>query len=103
MSIDSNDFDGQPLEYSPTGGTWDYYVTMRADPNTIDASGSWEFYFECMTESGFSSGWISFPSGSPYTYRVYVGIGGLGHRFRVKARDMYFNETEWSTLETALP
>ncbi len=101
--IDSNGMDGRPYEYSPTGGTWDYWVVVRADPNTTDSSGSWEFYFECTTDSGFSSGWISFPAGPPYTYRVWVGLSGLSLRFRIKARDMYFNETEWSTEDVALP
>ncbi len=54
--LDANGMDGRPYEYSPTGGTWDYWVIMRADPNTTDSSGSWEFYFECLDESGFDSG-----------------------------------------------
>jgi hypothetical protein len=100
--IDANGMDGRPYEYN-IGGIWDNWVVMRADPNTTDASGSWEFYFECLDESGFDSGWISFPPSPPYTYKVWVGLAGQNFRFRVKARDMYYNETEWSTVETALP
>jgi hypothetical protein len=101
--IDGNGMDGRPYEYSPTGGTWDYWVVMRADPNTTDASGSWQFYFECLDNSNFDSGWFSFPPGGPYTYRVWVGLAGQNLRFRVKARDMYYNETAWSSEEAALP
>jgi hypothetical protein len=56
-----------------------------------DASGPVEYFFECTTEQGFSSGWQS-----TRDYIVLVGRSGQGHRFRVKARDRFGNETAWS-------
>jgi hypothetical protein len=56
-----------------------------------DASEAVEYFFECTTESGFSSSWQS-----SHTYNVLVGGSRQGLRFRVKARDLYGNETEWS-------
>jgi hypothetical protein len=58
-----------------------------------DPSGSVEYNFECTTDSGFSSGWQS-----ARTYKVKVGRRGQAHRFRVKARDLYGNETAFSSL-----
>jgi hypothetical protein len=57
----------------------------------IDVSGPVEYFFECTTEAGFSSGWQS-----SRDYEVLVGRTGQGHRFRVKARDQFGNETNWS-------
>jgi hypothetical protein len=98
--IDVNGYliDGTPHEiWLGPDPTWDYYATMRADPNTSDESG-FEFYFQCTDNSGFDSGWISFPGGPPYIYTVHVGLAGQGLRFRVKARDLSANrnETAWS-------
>jgi hypothetical protein len=73
------------------GGTFDYWAEMSAAEAT-DTSGSVEYYFECTTDSGFSSGWQS-----SRTYRVRVGRWGQAHRFRVKARDAYGNETAFSS------
>jgi hypothetical protein len=107
IDVNGNMIDGRP-RYIWLGPEpiWDYYVTMRADPNTIDMpvdSGyDVEFYFECTTTAGFSSqGWLSYPGGPPYIYTVKVGQYGLTHRFRVKARDTSpnHNETAWSTEE----
>jgi len=92
---DANGVDGTPREVYGGGGSFDYWVEMRAVA-AQDASGFVEYFFECTTESGFSSGWIPDP-----TYTVLVGRSGQGHRFRVKARDMYGNETAWSTEERA--
>jgi hypothetical protein len=101
-TLDANGFDGLPREILlPPYSYWDYGHTMRADPNTTDLSGSWEFYFECKNpHSGYSSGWISFPAGPPYTYTTEA-MGPLGFEplFRVKARDMWGNETAWSEWE----
>ncbi|UCC98942.1 MAG: hypothetical protein JSW66_03460 [Phycisphaerales bacterium] len=73
------------------GGTFDYWAEMSAVEAT-DTDGGIEYYFECTTDSGFSSGWQS-----SRTYRVRVGRRGQGHRFRVKARDAYGNETAFSS------
>jgi hypothetical protein len=83
---------GEPREVYGGGGTWDYYAEMTAAQAT-DPSGGVEYYFECTTESGFSRDW----NASPY-YKVPVGRMKQGHRFRVKARDVYKNETAYSTL-----
>jgi hypothetical protein len=65
----------------------------------IDAGGGpVEYFFECTTNSGFSSGWQAGP-----IYTVLLGRTGQGHHFRVKARDQFLNETAWSTEERADP
>ncbi|MHC4212471.1 MAG: right-handed parallel beta-helix repeat-containing protein, partial [Planctomycetota bacterium] len=97
-AIDANGMDGRPYEYTPTGGTWDYWATMRADPNTADASGTVLFYFECLDEPDFDSGWQL-----SNQYSVWLGLSGLTPRFRVRARDMYWNITGWSTIEITPP
>jgi hypothetical protein len=61
-----------------------------------DPSGGVQYYFEARTKSGaypdgFSSGWIDVP-----TWRVLLGGQNVYEQFRVKARDIYGNETEWS-------
>ncbi|HUT30240.1 MAG TPA: right-handed parallel beta-helix repeat-containing protein [Sedimentisphaerales bacterium] len=104
MGLDANGFDGRPREvWLGPDPVWDYGVTMRADPNTFDWS-RFEFYFECTTQAGFSSGWISFPA-PPYIYTVKVGLNGQSLNFRVKAGDLSpnHNETAWSTTLPALP
>lgn len=105
MGLDANGFDGRPREvWLGPDPVWDYGATMRADPNTFDWSG-FEFYFECTNDSRYSSGWISFPEGPPYTYTVRTGLKGQSLNFRVKARDLSpnHNETAWSTTLPALP
>jgi len=107
-SLDVNGFDGRPQEIYRGGGTWDYWATMRADPDTDDDSGSFEFRFECLEykadvgEGGFSSGWISF-AGPPYIYTVNVGRSEQGLSFHVQARDPSLNKTGWSSTEVAAP
>jgi parallel beta-helix repeat protein/predicted outer membrane repeat protein len=82
--------DGKPREVYGGTGTFDYWVQMIAVEAT-DASGPVEYFFECTTEAGFSSEWqIS------RDYMVLVGRTGQRHRFRVKARDQFGNETTWS-------
>lgn len=81
-----------PRETYGGGGTFDYWAEMEAVEAT-DPSGGVEYYFECTTESGFSSGWQT-----ARTYKVQVGRRGQGHRFRVKARDLYGNQTAPSPL-----
>jgi hypothetical protein len=90
-----------PAQWAPNGapqevyggiGTLDYWAQMTATEAT-DASGTVEYFFECTTESDHNSVWqIS------HTYNVLVGGSRQGHRFRVKARDLYGNETEWSEV-----
>ncbi|MGB2866645.1 MAG: right-handed parallel beta-helix repeat-containing protein [Sedimentisphaerales bacterium] len=87
---------GEPLEVYGGGGTWDYYAEMTATEAT-DPSGGVEYYFECTTESGFSSGWQS-----SHTYKVIIGRSGQAQRFRVKARDIYGNQTAPSPVLPAI-
>jgi len=94
MQFDPN---GAPTEIYGGGGPFDYYATMTAVVAT-DASGGIEYFFECIDAPGLSSGWQA-----SNTYTVAVGRGGQGLRFRVKARDMYGNETGWSPAMPALP
>jgi predicted outer membrane repeat protein len=86
--------DGAPREVQIGTGNIDYWIEMKAQPAS-DASGFVEYFFECTTESGFSSGWQS-----SNEYKVQVGRSGQGLRFRVKARDIYGNETAWSEERT---
>jgi parallel beta-helix repeat protein/predicted outer membrane repeat protein len=84
--------DGKPTEDSVLGSNRivEYWIKMIAAEAT-DASGPVEYFFECTTEAGFSSEWqIS------RDYMVLVGRTGQRHRFRVKARDQFGNETTWS-------
>jgi parallel beta-helix repeat protein len=86
---------GEPREVYGGGVTFDYLVQMTAAEAT-DASGFVEYFFDCTTEAGFSSGWLNTPD-----YVVLVGRSGQGLRFRVKARDQFGNETECSEELTA--
>jgi hypothetical protein len=85
--------DGEPREVYDEAESTDCWAQMTAVEAT-DASGWVEYFFECTTEADFSSGWQSAP-----TYSVLVGRRSRltqAQRFRVKARDLYGNETEWS-------
>lgn len=82
---------GEPKEIYGGGGTFDYYATMTAEIAS-DPSGGIQYYFDCVDESGFDSGWQGSPS-----YTVYIGTSGQGLRFRVKARDILGNETAYSS------
>lgn len=90
--------DGKPREVYHGGGTWDYWAEMRA-VEAYDPCGV-EYYFQCTTEGGFSSGWQDLPE-----YKKKVGRQGQRHIFRVKARDKsaFHNETGWSERWPALP
>jgi hypothetical protein len=89
---------GEPREvlHTPYGFS-DYWAEMTAATATDD-SGIVEYYFQCTTESDFSSKWQS-----SATYAVKVGRKGQAHRFRVKARDLYRSETGWSSLLPTVP
>ena len=96
---DANGIDGLPREIvvDANSAMFGYGVTMRAVVAVDAGGGPVEYFFECTTESGFSSGWIATEE-----YTVLVGRPGQGHRFRVKARDQWGNETRWSTIEIAV-
>jgi hypothetical protein len=95
-TVDPNGFDGTPHEIYGGGGTYDYSAAMRAVV-AVDASGFVEYYFEC-SDSRYSSVWQA-----PNTYTVLVGSRGRGFSFRVKARDLWGNETEWSQWYVMVP
>jgi parallel beta-helix repeat protein len=84
------DPNGAPQEVYGGGGVFNYLAQMTALEAT-DNAGTVEYYFECTTDSVFSSGWQS-----SNTYSVPIGRSGQGHRFRFKVRDFYGNETDWS-------
>jgi parallel beta-helix repeat protein len=88
---------GEPREVHHGSGNWDYWAEMTATEAT-DESGTVLYYFRCTTEGDFSSGWQS-----SQTYKVPVGRENQRHRFRVKARDLYGNETGWSLELPTIP
>jgi hypothetical protein len=89
-------WESEPEEVNHGGGSFDYWAEMTAVEAT-DPSGGVEYFFECTTESGFSSGWQTSRS-----YEVKIGRSGQRQRFRVKARDSFGNETAPSILLPAL-
>jgi hypothetical protein len=82
----------QPYEVK-LGNDLQYGATMIAAEAVDDQEGV-EYFFQCTTESGFSSGWQS-----DREYTVLVGRRSQRHRFRVKARDTStsHNQTDWSS------
>ncbi len=94
---DPMEWEVEPYEANIGGGSFDYYAVMTATEAT-DEMADVEYFFQCTTESAFSSGWQTSPE-----YSVKVGRAGQRHRFRVKARDtsVSHNETDWSSVETA--
>ena len=82
---------GEPKEVYRGGGTLVGYWAVMTAVEATDPSGAVEYYFLCTTKSEYSSGWQSSP-----TYEVQIGRKGLFFQFRVKARDIYGNETAFS-------
>jgi hypothetical protein len=88
---------GEPDEvYRGGGALVGYWAVMKAATAT-DASGSVQYFFECTTNSGFSSRWQDSP-----VYEVQIGRSGQYLEFRVKARDIHGNETLYSPKLPAL-
>jgi hypothetical protein len=87
---------GEPKKVN-RGGTFDWWAVMTAAEAT-DESGGIQYFFQCTNNSGFSSNWQS----SRY-YEVKLGQQSVIARFRVKARDLYGNETGWSPELPANP
>jgi hypothetical protein len=83
----------EPVEVNIGGGSFDYCAYMKAVEATDDTA-EVEYFFQCTTESGFSSKWQK-----SREYTVKVGRSGQHHRFRVKARDTSsgHNETSYSS------
>jgi hypothetical protein len=92
-TIDPNGFDGRPREIlvDPNDEEFGWGATMTAVIATDAGGGAVEYFFECVTNDLFSSGWIA-----TETYTVLYGPRNRGYIFRVKARDQYGNETAWS-------
>jgi parallel beta-helix repeat protein/predicted outer membrane repeat protein len=84
--------DGRPREELVLGTNrlTEHWIKMIAAEAT-DASGIVEYFFECTTDAGLSSGWQR-----ERNYEILLDSARRGHRFRVKARDRYGNETAWS-------
>ncbi|UCG49720.1 MAG: hypothetical protein JSU94_08040, partial [Phycisphaerales bacterium] len=76
--------------YGGSGAFNDFWAVMTA-VQASDPAGGVQYFFQCTTQSGFNSGWQDSP-----TYQVLLGRSGQGHRFRVKARDKFGNETAYS-------
>ncbi|MFH1716021.1 MAG: right-handed parallel beta-helix repeat-containing protein [Planctomycetota bacterium] len=83
-------WESEPAEVYHGGGSFDYWAEMTAAEAT-DSSGGVQYYFQCTTESGFSSGWQD-----SRIYNVKVGRRGQNQQFRVNARDKHGNETSFS-------
>ncbi len=71
----------EPREVKLGSGSFEYGATMTATTATDDTAGV-EYFFQCTSEPGFSSGWQSSP-----VYTVKVGPSNRGYKFYVKARD----------------
>jgi hypothetical protein len=82
---------GEPDEEYRGGGTTIGFWAVMTAVEATDASGDVQYLFECTSRSSFSSSWQS----SPY-YEVQIGRGGQYLQFRVKARDIFENETLYS-------
>jgi parallel beta-helix repeat protein/predicted outer membrane repeat protein len=82
--------DGIPQETTRGGRAYSEW-TMTAVEATDD-SGPVEYFFQCTTSPSLSSGWQM-----SREYSIMTVWNEDGQRFRVKARDIYGNETLWST------
>jgi predicted outer membrane repeat protein len=95
-TVDANGVDGTPHLVNRGGGPFDYYAEMTAVVATDASGGTVEYFFECIDEHGFNSGWITTP-----TYSIQVGGAHNVFLFRVRARDQYGNMTDWSVPDPA--
>ncbi len=80
---------GWPRLTNPMGNSFNWFVTMTAT-TADDPDGGVEYYFQCVDDNGFDSDWQLEPT--------YVRLLGnpRNYGFRVKARDIHGNETQWS-------
>jgi hypothetical protein len=90
---DPMEWEQVPKEVYHGGGTWDYWATMIAVEAT-DEAGAVEYFFECTSDSRYSSKWQT-----ERQYSVQMGAKGRAFRFRVRARDASpsHNQTGWSS------
>ena len=78
--------------------TLDWGATMTCAV-AVDPSGPVEYYFERVDDPSFNSGWIAVNTWDTPA----MGNRLSGWDFRVKARDIYLNETAWSYEVKAFP
>ncbi|MCH7920111.1 MAG: hypothetical protein IIC50_19245 [Planctomycetes bacterium] len=100
-TLDPNNMDGSPrlVFVDPNLADWGWGVTMTATIAVDAASPPVEYFFECITDARFSSGWIIDP-----TYRVLVGlrVKAAAMVFQVRTRDRASNQTQPSVLAQPL-
>ncbi|MFC1762246.1 S8 family serine peptidase [Planctomycetota bacterium] len=84
---------GTPIAAQLLPGTFGWFASMSAEIAVDDGGLAVEYYFECVTNSGFDSGWITVP-----TYQVQTGTHPGGLVFRVRTRDALGNIGEWSEM-----
>jgi len=91
---DPMQWESEPREVDH-GGTFNYWAEMTAAEAT-DTNGGVEYYFEC-SDDRYSSGGPGDPGGTKWrtdrTYKVKVGNKGRNFYFKVRARDIYGNQT----------
>ncbi len=88
---------GEPDEVYRGGGALVGYWAVMTAAQATDASGTVQYFFECTSRSAFSGGWQTSP-----VYEVQIGRSGQYLQFRVKARDIFGNETAFSPELPAL-
>jgi hypothetical protein len=96
LTVDANGVDGTPRLVQHSDNSFDYWAEMTAVVAVDAGGGPVEYFFECIDEHGFSSGWQASP-----IYSVQVGGAHNVFLFRVRARDQYGNMTEWSVPDPA--
>jgi hypothetical protein len=93
-SPDPMQWESEPREVNH-GGDFNYLAEMTAAEAT-DTNGGVEYYFEC-SDDRYSSGGAGDPGGTKWrterTYKVKVGNKGRNFYFKVRARDIYGNQT----------
>jgi hypothetical protein len=98
VPLDSNGiwWEVEPYE---TGSGFNAFANMMA-AEFIDLEGNdpVEYYFECVDDSQYSSGWIL-----EREWIVHVGLQNQGLEFRFKVRDSLENESAWSSTLPSYP
>jgi parallel beta-helix repeat protein len=96
LVADANGIDGTPRLVHHGGNSFDWWAEMRAFVAVDAGGGPVEYYFQCLDEDDFDSNWTPNPE-----YIVLLGGEHLHYTFRVKARDQFGNETDWSIPDIA--
>ena len=97
MAIDEDPPVPNPAQWASWGqpkATGPHSIAMEAQK--ADDRGTVEYYFECVTDDAFDSGW---QSGTKY---AAAGLNeATAYTFRVSARDDANNYTDWSVTQSA--